>query len=61
MTEPLKQSDQYILIDKDKIIVDEMKYIVEADFVVICDEDEADTAELKAAAAVILRNYAVPE
>lgn len=51
--------DQYICIDADKLIVDEMQDIVDNDCGSTFQEDIDDWKELQDAAKVILKNYTV--
>jgi hypothetical protein len=52
--------DQYICLDVDKIIVDEMQEIVDGDCGSVMQEDLHDWIELQQAAQVILKYYTVP-
>ena len=56
----IKRIDQYLCIDIEKVIVDEMRYIIETENTSDHPEDIRDWSELQAAAHVIVRNYAVP-
>ena len=51
--------DDYICIDIDKIIVDEMRDIIGSDCFSLCPEDDENWARLQEAAKVILENYSV--
>jgi hypothetical protein len=53
----LTRIDQYVCIDTDKIIADEMRGIIESDCYGLCQEDLDNWAELQQAAKIILWNY----
>ena len=55
-----KRIDQYICIDTDQIVIDEMKDILKTDCSkFMLEDDKADWKELQAAAKVIKRFYTI--
>ena len=54
-----KRVDQYICIDTDQIIIDEMKEIIESDYEILGTVDRAYWDKMKEAAKVILDAYTV--
>ena len=52
-----KRIDQYICIDADQIIVDEMTELIESNCGSVLEEDQTYWKELQEAAKVILKNY----
>jgi len=58
MSEPVR-IDQYICIDIDAIIIDEMKEIINSDCVGSHPEDVRNWVELQLAARIVLKNYTV--
>jgi len=58
MSEPVRV-DQYICIDIEAIIIDEMEEIVNSDCVGGHPEDVRNWRELQQAARIVLKNYTV--
>jgi hypothetical protein len=54
-----KRIDNYICIDTDQLIIDEMQEIVDTDTSRLCDDDTKSWLTLKEAAKIILGNYLV--
>ena len=52
--------DQYICIDIEKIVADEMQEIISGECWSSCQEDLDDWAELQQAAQIVLKYYTVP-
>ena len=57
-TVKMKRIDQYLCIDIEEIIVDEMKGIIQTKNTSRHPEDIESSAKLQAAAKVVLSNYA---
>ena len=55
----MKRIDQYLCIDFDKLIIDEMNEIIDNDSSYILKEDREYWKELKESAMVVRRHYTV--